>query len=88
MITAAFVPGQDAEFISNADLFCVDVRNGYLYGSYTDQEIYREDFVTLDFDRKLDMIKDDLVHKMVPRLTSYVKELLGREEIYISDKSK
>jgi hypothetical protein len=86
LLTALFVPGEDAELISDADLFCIDVRNGFLYGTYTDEEVFKKNYVTLNFQSNLDPIKDKQTGKMVPKLVNYVKELLGREEIYIKKK--
>jgi hypothetical protein len=89
LLTIAFVPGNDAELISNVDLFSVDVRNGFLYGTYTDQEVFRKDYVKISFeDHELNKVKEEQLDKMVPRLVDYVKELLSREEIYISSEGK
>ncbi len=83
LLTVLFVPGQDVELISNVDLFCIDVRNGFLYGTYSGKEIFKKDYVTLSYDRNIDSIKDKQTDKMVPSLLKYVKKLLSREEIYI-----
>lgn len=82
-----FVPGLNAELVTDVDLFCIDVRNGFLYGTYTDEDVFRENYVTMHFKNRLDSYKKEHTEKIVPHLVDYVKELLARDEIYIKEKT-
>jgi hypothetical protein len=67
-------------------LFTIDVRNGYLYGTYHDQEVYTRNFVTLYHQDAIDNIKEAQIVRIVPRLAAFTRELLAQENIYLKDK--
>jgi hypothetical protein len=85
LLTALFVPGWDADLSTDVDLFFIDVRSGYLYGTYHDQETYSKSFVTIYHQDSLDDIKDEHIAKILPRLLSFAKELLAQKNIYLKD---
>lgn len=86
LLTMFFIPGNDAELTTDVDLFFIDVRNGYLYGTYHDQEIYTKKFVTIYHEDNIDDIKNTQIAKIVPRLIVFTKDLLAQENIYLKEK--
>ena len=83
LLTAIFVPGMDAELTTDVDLFFIDVRNGFLYGTYHDQEVFQKKFVTLGYEDQMDNVKKNQTDKILPRLTAFTRDLLAHDTMYL-----
>ncbi len=67
LLTAIFVPGMDAELVTEVDLFFIDVRNGLLYASFRDRIKHTNNYVTLFYENKVDVIKEAHIAKLLPK---------------------
>jgi ribosomal protein L13 len=81
VLPALILHGYDVELSTNADLFCFDVRSGYLYGTYHDQDVYSKG-ATLISNTNPDKIKEKQIETMLPRLVSFVKEMLAQKKLF------
>lgn len=50
LVTIFFVPGMEASITTETDIFFVDVRNGFLYGSYHDDTKLHKKYTTMHFE--------------------------------------
>jgi hypothetical protein len=66
LVTVAFVPGFKNKIATEVDLFFIDVRNGYMYGTYHDEIVKKRDYVKMDYSTsaKFDEDKKSQVEKL------------------------
>ena len=84
LVPLFFVPGRHAELTSSVDVFFFDVRNGFLYGSYTDRATFEKRFVTLLYSEDhLPERQQALVDGMVPGMAKATRDLLANTAFYL-----
>ncbi|MBM2813477.1 MAG: hypothetical protein HW421_239 [Ignavibacteria bacterium] len=80
VVTMLFVPGQDYELTSNMDGFFIDVRNGFLYGTFNGSERSFKKYVLLNYED--DDSKDANTNQILSDFLSSVRNLLANKEFY------
>jgi hypothetical protein len=83
LIPALFVPGLNCEMTTEIDLFFIDVRNGYLYGTYHDLSLYKNNFVTIYYEDNADKIARQELNKMMANTMKNIREILAEPRFYI-----
>jgi hypothetical protein len=83
LVTAFFVPGVDAELMTEVDLIFVDVRNGFLYGTYHDENKFKNRFVNLSYSEKTDKLAQKQAEVMVPDMVKTTREILTTPDFYL-----
>jgi hypothetical protein len=90
LVTVAFVPGQKIKLTTEVDLFFIDVRNGYMYGTYHDEIIERKNYVLMSYadSPKFEEVKRNQVKKLVPGMVKAVQRILDNDEFYLKEGAK
>lgn len=89
LFTIGFVPGQSYKITTSVDLFFIDARNGYSYGTYHNEIEKKEDFVSVGFSNsdKFETIKREQVQKLLPDMTKATRRILNNKEFYLEPNS-
>ena len=83
LVTALFVPGMEADITTEADIFFVDVRNGYLYGSYHDDTSFHKGYVTIYYHDSLDEKVAELTGELIPGMVDATRNVINNEEYFL-----
>jgi hypothetical protein len=85
LIPSLFVPGMDIEVNTEVDMFFIDVRNGFLYGTYHNKADFKNTFVNLYYwSDASDKVISKMVENMVPDMMRETREILSHPEYYIT----
>ena len=77
------MPGMDADITTEADILFIDVRNGYLYGSYHDNASLHEDYVTIYYQDSLDERVAELAAELLPGMVEATRNVINNEEFFL-----
>jgi len=85
LLTMAFIPGQKYRLTTKVDLFFIDVRNGYMYGTYHDEIVERKNYVHLSYSGsvRFEEKKRRQVEKLLPEMVKAVERVLDNDEFYL-----
>lgn len=83
LIPALFVPGSDLVMNSDMEAYIFDVRNGFLYSTYHNSIIYKENYVSALETSYIDKIKHEQELKLFGGVIETIKELLSRKEYFL-----
>jgi hypothetical protein len=85
LITIPIVPGQQYKLRTEVDLFFIDVRNGYMYGTYHDEIIDEKKYVPITFSESAEFeeVKRNQVQKLMPGIIKAVQRILDNNEFYL-----
>jgi hypothetical protein len=83
LITIPFVPGRTFKQTTYLEAYLIDVRNGLLYASYRDREIYRKKFSRLNASGNAQQIKDEHLTVMMPEFYEFVEQTLNNPSLQL-----
>src|SRR5574341_385969 len=83
LLTAFFMPGVDAELTTEIDLLFIDVRNGFLYATYHDENKLQNRFVNLYYSERIDKLVQKQVEAMLPDMVKTTREILTTPDFYL-----
>lgn len=85
VLPALFVPGVQAQLVTEGDLVFVDVRNGFFYGSYHDITRVRWGHETLlRYKGKAEHELEDQAEVLIPGMLNAMSKILENENLYVA----
>ncbi len=90
LITMGFVPGQKCRLTTSVDMFFIDVRNGFSYGTYHDEITEKKDFVRMSYSgsMKFEDKKRKQVMKLLPGMLKASRRILDNKAFYLEPASQ
>lgn len=85
LVPMIFVPGQKCAIQSSIDVFVVDVRNGFMYGSYHEDVSDAKGYVRINYESTDEFreFKNKQVRKLIPGATKAIARILNNPEFYL-----